>query len=326
MVAKGSGLACYDVAGDGTLAYVPGFPHPPDRMLAWVDRQGREVPLEDRARPYFRPVLSPDGHRLAVTVQGTRDDVWVHDLQRRTWTRITAEGDNTDAVWSPDGRQLVFSSTRSGPFNLYRTSADGGGQVQQLTQERTMAMSASWSPDGSVAAFGILDPRNGWDVALLPLRQQGAAPQRFLSSPFAEAYASFSRDGRYIAYVSNESGRSEVYVRGYGQEGKWPVSAGGGSEPVWSPDGRELFFRNADALYSVPVHTAGSFSAGQPRVLLRGAFEPGVNGYPNYDVAHDGTRFLVLKPPARREAPLQIALAPSWRAELESARRTDVRP
>jgi serine/threonine-protein kinase len=324
MVAKGSGLACFDVAGDGTLAYVPGFPRPPDRMLAWVDRDGRETPLEDRARPYFRPVLSPDGRRLAVTVQGTRDDVWVHDLERRTWTRLTAEGDNTDAVWSPDGRQLVFSSTRSGPFNLYRTSADGGGQVQQLTQERTMAMSASWSPDGSVAAFGILDPRTGWDVAMLPLRPQGA-PRRFLSSPFSEAYAAFSRDGRYVAYVSNESGRSEVYVRAYGQDGKWPISVGGGSEPVWSPDGRELFFRGGDALFAVAVHTAAAFTAGQPRVLLRGAFEPGVNGYPNYDVGRDGARFLVIKPPAQREPPLQIAVAPSWTAELDARGRTTAR-
>jgi eukaryotic-like serine/threonine-protein kinase len=324
MVVKGSGLACFDVAPDGTLAYVPGFPRPPDRLLAWVDRGGRETPLEPRGRPYFRPVLSPDGGRLAVTVQGASDDLWVRDLERGTWTRLTAEGDNTDAAWSPDGRQIVFSSTRSGAFNLYLAAADGGGGAQQLTRERTMAMSSSVAPDGSVAAFGVLDPETGWDVSLQPLRTPGP-PRPFVATRFAETYAAFSRDGRYLAYVSNESGRLEVYVRGYEQDGKWPVSASGGSEPVWSPDGRELFFRSGDAILSVPVSTAGAFTAGQPRPVVRGAYEPGINGYPNYDVSRDGKRFLMVKPAAQREAPLEVVLVPDWRAELEARARAAVR-
>jgi serine/threonine-protein kinase len=293
-------------------------------LLAWVDRGGHETPLEHRARPYFRPVLSPDGRRLAVTVQGTRDDVWVQDLERATWTRLTAEGDNTDPAWSPDGRQVVFSSTRSGPFNLFRAAADGGGEAQQLTQERTMAMSSSVAPDGSVAAFGLLDPQTGWDVALLPLRG-GGPPRPFLATRFAETYATFSRDGRYVAYVSNESGRPEVYVRGYAQEGKWPVSSGGGTEPVWSADGRELFFRNGDAIFSVPVRTAGAFTAGPARPVLRGDFEPGINGYPNYDVSPDGARFLMVKPPTQREPPLQLVVVPGWRAELQAKAREGAR-
>jgi serine/threonine-protein kinase len=317
MAVKGSGLACFDVAPDGALAYVPGFPRPPDRLLAWVDRGGRETLLEPRGRPYLRPVLSPDGGRLAVTVQGARDDVWVQDLERRSWTRLTAEGDNTDAAWSPDGRQLVFSSTRSGPFNLFRVAADGGGDAQQLTQERTMAMSSSVSPDGSVVAFAVLDTQTGWDVRLLPLGA-GGAPRPLVATRFTETYAAFSRDGRYIAYVSNESGRSEVYVRGYAQDGKWPVSSAGGTEPVWSADGQELFFRSGDALFSASVRTAGAFSAGPPRPVLRGPYEPGINGYPNYDVARDGTRFLMVKPPAQREAPLQLVVVPDWRAEVEA--------
>jgi Tol biopolymer transport system component len=324
MVVKGSGLACFDVGGDGSLAYVPGFPRPPDRLLVWVDRGGRETPLEPRGRPYFRPVLSPDGRRLAVTVQGASDDVWVRDLERGAWTRLTAEGDNTDAAWSPDGRHIIFSSTRSGAFNLFRAAADGGGAVEQLTHERTMAMSSSVAPDGSVAAFGVLDPESGWDISLQPLRTPGP-PRPLLSTRFTETYAAFSRDGRYLAYVSNESGRSEVYVRGYTQEGKWPVSVAGGSEPVWSADDRELFFRSGDAVFSVPVSTGGAFTAGQPRAVVRGVFEPGINGYPNYDIARDGTRFLMVKPPQQREQPLQLVLVPGWRAELRSKTRPAVR-
>ncbi|HET8646826.1 MAG TPA: hypothetical protein VFO85_15130, partial [Vicinamibacteria bacterium] len=157
-----------------------------------------------------------------------------------------------------------------------------------------------------------------WDVRLLPLRAPGAA-RPFATTRFAETYAAFSRDGRYVAYVSDESGRSEVYVRGYaGHEGKWPVSAAGGGEPVWSADGRELFFRNGDALFSVAVSTTGRFTAGPPRVVVRGAFEPGINGYPNYDVAPDGRRFLVIKPAVQAQAHLQLAIVPAWRAELES--------
>jgi Tol biopolymer transport system component len=324
MVVKGSGLACFDVAADGALAYVPGFPRPPDRLLTWVDRGGRETLLEERGRPYFRPVLSPDGRRLAVTVQGTNDDLWVRDLERGTWTRLTAEGDNTDAAWSPDGRQIVFSSTRAGAYNLYRAAADGGGEAQQLTQVRTMAMSSSVAPDGSVAVFAALDPETGWDVRLQPLRAPGP-PRPFLSTRFAETYATFSPDGRYLAYVSNESGRSEVYVRGYGQEGKWPVSAEGGSEPVWAPGGRELFFRNGDTLFAVPVSTAGAFTAEKPRAAVRGAFEPGINGYPNYDVARDGSRFLLVKALAQREPPLQLVLVPDWRGELQAKARGTAR-
>jgi serine/threonine-protein kinase len=320
MTVKGSGLAFFDVAGDGSLAYVPGFPRPPDRRLAWVDRSGRETALEARGRPYFRPVLSPDGSRLAVTVQGANDGVWVRDLERGTWNRLTAEGDNTDAAWFPDGRQIIFSSTRAGVFNLFRAAADGGGQAEQLTRERTMAMSSSVAPDGSVVAFGVIHPETGWDVSLQPLRAPGP-PRPFVSTRFTETYAAFSRDGRYLAYVSNESGRPEVYVRGYQQDGKWPISAAGGSEPVWSADGRELFFRSGDAIFSVPVSTSGAFTAGQPRAVARGAFEPGINGYPNYDVARDGTRFLVVQPAAEREAPLQLALVPGWRAELEAVTR-----
>jgi Tol biopolymer transport system component len=316
MSRRGSALAFFEVSSRGDLLYVPGYPRPPDRRLVWVDRKGVGEPLTAPRRPYFRPVLSPDGRRLAVVVEGSNDDVWVHDLERESWTRLTFEADNTDPVWSSDGGQMFFASNRGGPYNLFTVPADGSGPPQALWKTEDWALPGSRSPDGRHVAFAQLDASSSWDVWTLELAQRNARP--FLQTAFVESYAAFDPSGKFLAYVSTESGRAEVYVRPFpGPGAKWPVSSGGGTEPVWSRDGRELFYRQGPRLMVVPIRGGESLATGAPQLLFEGRFEPGINGFPDYDVSADGRRFLMVENPDPPAPPARLVMAPGWLPELQ---------
>jgi Tol biopolymer transport system component len=317
MSPRGSAVAFFEVSARGDLLYVPGYPRPPDRRLVWVDRSGNATPLTAPRRPYFRPVLSPDGRRLAVVVEGANDDLWVHDLDRESWSRLTFEADNTDPVWAHDGSRLWFASNRGGPYNLFGVPADGSAPAQPVLKTENWALPGSATPDGRYLAFAQLEAATGWDVWSLEL--PGAVARPFLQTAFAESYAAFDPSGRYLAYVSSESGRADVYLRPFpGPGAKWSISSGGGTEPVWSRDGRELFYRQGTRIMAVPVRGGPSPSVGTARLLFEGRFEPGINGFPDYDVSPDGQRFLMVENPDPPPPPARLVVAPGWLEELRA--------
>jgi Tol biopolymer transport system component len=176
---------------------------------------------------------------------------------------------------------------------------------------------SSWSPDGQLLAFIEVNPTTGVDIWVLRLSDRKAQP--FLRTPFNETTPRFSPDGHWLAYISDESGRFEVYVQPYpGPGGKWQISTEGGTEPIWNPNGRELFYRSSDKIMAVEITTQPSFSAGKSKAVVEGPYLPTPATLSNYDVSPDGQRFLMLKPVEQTEAaPTQINVVLNWFEELK---------
>ena len=285
----------------GMMAYIRGGAAVPRYAIAWVDREGRSSKLLDDEAAYATPRLSPDGKQLALTVfRDNNWDIWVYDLARQVSTRLTFDkGADTEQIWSPDGHDLIFSSTRDGIDTLYRKPADGSGQEVQVGKIATPMWASTWHPDGSVVAFMTTSPT--FDIGVLAPGAKDE-PKMILNTPFAETDAAFSYDGRWIAYTSNESGQTEVYVRPYpAGGGRWQISDAGGAFPRWSGNGRELFYRSRDGVMAVSIDASGgSLQTGRPRQLFAGSFRGGLGGisiagssFADYDVTRDGQRFVM---------------------------------
>ena len=316
------GQTAFSVSESGSLVYIPGGLS--QRTLVWVDRQGAVEPLAAPPRVYDDPRLSPDGQRLAVQIgpEGN-SDIWIYDIPRGTLTRLTFEGGDIPR-WMPDGKRVAFGSRRAGgPENLFWKAADGSGPAEQLTESERRQLPSSWSPDGQVLAFGELHPTTGYEIWVLPLQGE-RKPRPFLQTQFSERAPVFSPDGHWLAYTSNESGRSEVYVQPYpGPGGKWQISNEGGNEPLWAKNGRELFYRDGDKMMAVPVTTQPTFRAGAPTLLFEGQYHNDFNwSPPNYDVTPDGQRFLMIQP-GEQEAATQINVVLNWFEELKRLAPTD---
>ncbi len=305
-----NGAAQYSFSNNGTLVYVTGSVQA-QRRLVWVSRNGIEEAVAAPARAYYRgPRLSPDGRKVAVAIEGQETEVWLYDLSRGTLSRLTFQGStNYDPLWTRDGKRVVFHST-AGVHGLFWQSADGSGGLEQLN--KFGGLPYSWSPDGKLLAFN-----NDASIWMLRLAERKAAPLH--ETTFKEGAAQFSPDGRWLAYVSNESGRFEVYVEPYpGPGGKWQISTEGGTEPLWNPNGRELFYRSGDKMMAVDIATRPRFSVGKPKVLFAGQFQPSPSQVQNanYDVSSDGQRFLMVKP-GQDHAPTQINVVLNWFEELK---------
>jgi Tol biopolymer transport system component len=312
-----SGAAQYTFSATGSLVYVPGSIQSAQRRLVWVSRSGEEHPVAAPARAYRTPQLSPDGRRLAVTIEEQDSQVWLYDLARETLTRLTFGGSaNIGSAWTRDGKRIAFQSNKEEPQSIFWQLADGSGGLERLTASANNPYPMSWSPDGQLLAFVEVNPNTGWDIWVLQLGDRKAQP--FLRTPFNESVPRFSPDGRWLAYISNESSRYEVYVQPYpGPGGKWQISTEGGTEPAWNPNGRELFYRSGDKMVAVDIATQPSFTAGKPRVLFEGQYLPTPATAPNYDVSPDGQRFLMLKPSEAEQAPTQINVVLNWFEELK---------
>jgi Tol biopolymer transport system component/predicted Ser/Thr protein kinase len=318
-----SGAAQYSFSATGSLAYVAGAAQATERRsLVWVSRNGTEQPLPAPMHAYRIPQLSPDGRRLAVTIDEPTQ-VWLYDLSRETLSRFTFEGDeNLASVWTPNGKRIAFTSTREGPSGIFWQMADGSGGLEQLTTSEHLQGPTSWSADGQLLAFIEANSDKRWEIWVLRMGDSGAPGQTrkaqpFLQTRFNEAAPRFSPDGHWLAYVSDESSRYEVYVQPYpGPGGKWQISTEGGTEPVWNPNGRELFYRSGDKMMAVEIATQPGFAAGKPRMLFEGQYEGG-GSLANYDISPDGQRFLMIKTNEQESAPTQINVVLNWFEELK---------
>ena len=218
-----------------------------------MDHEGKTTVLRATAANWFNPRFAPDGRRLALDIPaGPASDIWIYEWARDTLTRLTSDpGDDTNPVWTPDGHRIVFASDRAdrSTSNLYWQPADGTGGPQRLTESKNPQLPASWHPSGKFLAFEELNPQTSFDLMILPLEGDETSgwkpgkPRAFFDSHFDEHQPMFSPDGRWLAYLSNETGRFEVYVRPFpGPGGKSQISTGGGLSPGWSRTKHELFF------------------------------------------------------------------------------------
>lgn len=322
---SGNGAAQFSLSNQGSLVYVPGGTRGNEHTLAWVDRKGKAQALAAPAGGYVFPKLSPDGNRVLMQGGATDNDLLLYDISRNVLTRLTFGGKNQFGTWSPNGEWIAYSSSGPGaPLNLFRRPADGIGSEERLTNSKNIQSESSWSPDGKLLAFMENDPSTGFDIWLLPLEGdpstgsgQSRKPRPFLRTPYQEHIPSFSPDGRWLAYVSDESGRAEVYVRPVsGQGEKWQVSTAGGTEPAWVLNGRELFYRDQSGrkMMVVDVTLQPSFAAGKPRVLFEDPYMGQINGR-NYDVAPDGQRFLMVQPSEQPATQVNVVL--NWFEDLK---------
>ena len=291
--------------------------------LVWVDSSGAERPTGASGGDYFQPRVSPDGRRVAVTVSGDHDDVWLFDLSRQTWSRFTSEGNNSFPLWSPDGTRVVFVSDRAGVENMYSRLVGGNADERLLVSERAN-YPMSMARDGTLA-FVSVKVGQAQDIWVLHPDQK-EKPVPWLETAFSEGGAAFSPDGRWLAYVSNESGRNEVYVRPHPGPGeKVTISTDGGNEPLWAHDARQLFYRNGDAVFAVDVQATPILSAGKPRKLFEKDYERTTTLWPNYDVAPDGRRFLMIRT-LDDKGPAQIDVVLNWVDELKQRVPVDRKP
>jgi serine/threonine-protein kinase len=316
-----NGSGNFAVSGNGALVYVAGRAGGSARRLTWVDRAGKEEPLAAPERAYAYARLSPDGTRIALDVRDRQNDIWVWDVVRQTLTRLTFDpGLNRSPVWTPDGQRIAYSVASDDGEAVFWKTADGSGAPEELQGgESKTAAPMAFTPDGATFLFSspTAPPFKIWRAPVTGDRKA----ERVLDAGFSETNAEVSHDGRWMAYESNESGRDEVYVRPWPDvnAGRWQVSTGGGTRPLWSRDGRELFYYWQSAVMSVPLRAGATFSAGTPAVVIKGDYIAPLTGR-QYDVTPDGKRFLLIKNAASdggTEARNQIVVVQNWFEELK---------
>jgi serine/threonine protein kinase/Tol biopolymer transport system component len=308
-----NGAAQYSFSDTGNLVYVAGRTGAQNVSIYWMNREGKFQPLRETPGDYRNPAFSPDGKRLALEINdGKRSDIWVYEWERDALTRLTFAGEsNGYPVWTPDGQRIVYSSIEKGGVNnLWWIRADGAGDAQRLAESKSPQYLSAWRPDGKVLAFRQVNPETNSDVMTLPIEGSEKSgwkpgkPKPFVNSAFADAEPAFSPDGRWLAYHSNETGSFEVYVRPFpGPGGKWQISSGGGLDPKWSRNGKELFYRTPDSKIMVATYTTSgdSFHADKPQLWSPGQFTDRGGGIFNFDLHPDGKRFAVLKTPGTEQ-------------------------
>jgi Tol biopolymer transport system component len=286
--------------------------------LVWVDRKGAATPLTDTRHDYSEPRISPDGKHLAVVAGEADSDIWILDLTRGSWGRLTWGGLNWDPVWSSDGERLAFASNRSGSISMFWMPIDHSTPAEQLTKtSESWTSPSSASPDGRTLIVEEQDPERGFDLSVLSL--SGDRKLRpLIHTPANETFARFSPDGGWIAYQSDESGRPEVYVAPYpGPGGRSQISLDGGSTPVWSRDGREIFYQGGGKMMATPVETRPKFRAGLPKPLFK------LTNLGEYDVAPDGKRFVFVRTRGEDAAPRSLAVVLNWFEDLKRRMATE---
>jgi len=320
------GFVDYSISDNGTLVYVPDLGASQYRYsLVWVDRSGTETLVTQEKREYASPRISPDGKRVLFSMRqtGGSSGLVIYDLEQDSFSRLVVEATAAgSAMWTPDGKWITFRAVMDGPLKIYRQLTDRSAPPEPLATplDEVNKMPTSWSPDGRVLILnGQTQNNNAWDIFILN-REENEELQPFITTSGHECCARFSPDGQWLAYVSDERGRNEVYIRPYpGPGDKFLVSEEreGGGEPVWSPDGTELFYRSGRRMMVVSVQTKPSFRAGRPGVLFEGSHRATNRplGFQYYDISPDGERFLMIK--QEQTAGGQINVVQNWFEELK---------
>jgi serine/threonine-protein kinase len=326
--AGNTGTAQFSFSGNGSLVYIQGGTTPETilkRTIALVDRNGSEKPLGLSGSNYWHPRISPNGKQLAVsTDDGKEQIVWIYDLDGKTsMRRLTFGGQNRNPVWSADSQRVFFQSDREGDRVIFSQRADGAGVAERMTKlegEWASHDADAAAPDGQTFLFTANKPGDA-SIWTYSLRDKKAT--MFADAPSWQQSSAFSPDGHWVAYVSEETGR-QVYVEPFPATGAKFLIKDGGSHPVWSPDGKELFFMNDvnnGQLYSVAIRTEPSFTFGNPLPLPIKGFVQRAGSWRDYDITPDGKQFLILQPPIddTSDGPqsLQIQVVLNWFEDLK---------
>ena len=285
----------YAISDSGTLVYAPGTGSALGQYtFVWVDREGKEKPLGAEPNSYWENFkISPDGTRVALsfTESGNRD-IWIWDIGRKVNTRFTFDPSIEDRpVWTPDGKRIIFDTGREARDAIYWKASDGSGKEEKIhSASQSDVNPYSITADGKILFFDAIGGNSLWDIGMLSMEGDRTS-NLLLQDKYSESYPQISPDGRWLAYASTESGRWEIYVRPFPDVesgGRWQVSTSGGEFALWSPDGKELYYRCPDAIMAVSVATEPIFKLGTPRSLFQNKYVG------NFDIHPDGNKFLML--------------------------------
>jgi len=307
-----SGDANYAFTSEGTLVYVPrGVESYSVGKVMYIDMQGNLSSLIDSTNSYFSGSISPDGEKVALHVQEANDDVWLYHSGRKSMTRITFGGGNNGfPMWSADGKYLYYAAEKGQSPNIFRKPWDGAGSEERLTTNAHFQIPKSASPDGKMLAF----VQDG-DIWMLSL-DKSLTVTPFIHSPAEEVAAAFSPNGHYLAYETNESGRFEVVVVPYpSRSGKWQISSGGGSNPIWSPSGQEIYYTQGSTIYSVSIHPGEGFDYSAPRKVL----DLPRDGAALNGISPDGKKFIIITFPFKDLGTSEFTLVTDWFEQLKNA-------
>ena len=318
------GRAMFSVSENGVLVYRVGGIN--NSQLIWFDRSGKQLSALTQPGSNNAPSLSPDEKQVAVSRvdpnTATAADIWLLDSERGSQIRLTTDpGVDSFPSWSPNGDHITFVSTRNAVTSIYQKRSNGGSPEEPLVSSGELKYNPTWSPDGQTIIYSQLNPKTNVDLYLLSLSGEKKSTS-WLQTNFIEAQARFSPNGRWIAYISNETGQFEVYVESFPATGtKLPMSIGGGSQPQWRADGRELYYYNPERkLMAVEVNGDGpTFKVGQARPLFEirvAAIDQSFPGNGYYTVTRDGKRFLVSSLPDTPDRQ-QINVVVNWTADFK---------
>jgi Tol biopolymer transport system component len=312
-----SGYGAYTVSGSGTLVY-RSAPSLEGRALTWVTRDGLETPVPLTPRAFSTPRVSPDGTRLAFAVAASgRRDIWTYEVGTQTLVRLTHEGDNKAPTWSRDGRRLAFSSTRDGSPAIWLQPADGSGPPEAIVSGEEVIVPASWSPDGRTLVYVHEGAGNAGSRSAVIEVSGDRRPQQLF--PDETRGPAVSPDGRWIAFTATDSRFVEVVVSAFPSSGtRHQITAGGGRQPLWRRDGRELVYRAGLRMFSVSVDLSAGFRSSAPVLLFERPYVVGgrdVMGL-DYDLAPDG-RFLMIRPSPAELRANSVNVVVNWIEELK---------
>ena len=310
-----TGVGHFAFSQSGCLLYLTGQAQEVKRRLVWVNGEQVE-PLGLAEEAIEEPRLSPDGSRVAFGIRGKTSDIWIHQLGDGALARVTFDGDNFAPIWTPDGTRLTFSSNRHGPCHIFSQNLDDREATEIVGGDYDL-VPGSWSPDGETLLFTEYNPGTGANIWMCQ-PGSGKPPRALVRSRANDFGPACSSDGHSFAYTSDESGRCEVYLVPFPDFGiKTRISIDGGSEPVWSRDGR-LYYRSGSSVMAAQIDLAARARIGEPRRIADGPYQPGaVAGLPNYDVAADG-RVLMIAQTAAQAQPDRLSVTVNWFADLTS--------
>ncbi len=306
--ASTNGLLSYVTGGSSTVS-----------TLTFFDVTGKAVGTVGQPSDQLDPAMSPDGHAVAFSradAGGMTMDVWMNDLRRGVETRLTFSPANEfGPVWSPDSKSIAFTSFDRHPGDIFVKRVDGTGPGELVLADRRRKVPSAWSRDGNYIIYQTLTPGAAWDIEALSLRDRKVIP--LVHAPASELFGQLSPDDRWLAFVSSESGKSEIYVQPFpsGSQ-RWQISGGGGTMPRWRRDGRELYYCSLDGkLMAAAIHSDKTFAADAPRMLFAPHIRltAGVNRI-QYDVAADGRFLINVSSPESRTVP--VTLIQNWTARL----------
>jgi dipeptidyl aminopeptidase/acylaminoacyl peptidase len=310
-----SARAAFWISGNGTLVYRSGGAS--SLRLTWIGRDGKQSEALGAQNGSARPRLSPDGRRAALVRNASGGfEIWVYEFGRDAMTRLTFDAaEDSYPVWSPDGRQIAFASNRGSGYQLYRKDAGGTGVEERLHEGSNPEVPLDWSSDGKYLLYAEQNPTSRYDLMMLPL-DGDRKPIAFAQTPYNEFAGAFSPDGKWIAYISDETGRPEVYLRASpvssgASAGKWQVSSVGALMPRWRGDGKELYYRTPGGLDAAGIRIVGGrLEIDTPRTLLH------FLGPNDFDVTADGQRFLALVSPGG-STDSNLTVVSNWPAALK---------